>query len=58
VKEAANPIQERRHFTAYAKQQGLSQRQACRLADVARSSARYQPHPRDEEMLKAQMEQL
>jgi putative transposase len=58
VKEAANPIQERRHFTAYAKQQGLSQRQACRLADVARSSARYQPHPRDEEMLKAQMEQI
>ena len=49
MNEAADPIQERRQFTARATQQGLSQRQACRLADVARSSARYQGHPRDEQ---------
>ena len=34
---------------------GLSQRLACRLAGVARSSARYQAHPRDDGALREQL---
>jgi transposase InsO family protein len=62
VNEAADPVQERRQFAARATEQGLSQRRACRLAHVARSSARYQAHPRDEradaQALKEQMQRV
>lgn len=36
----------------------MSQRHACRLAEVARSSARYQPHPRDDQPLREQLERI
>jgi putative transposase len=43
---------------AWAKERGLSQRQACRLANMARSSARYQAHPPDDQALTEQLEQI
>lgn len=56
--EAADPIQERRQFAARATEQGLSQRRACRLGHVPRSSVRYQAHPRDDQPLEEQMQQV
>lgn len=56
--EAANPTQEQRQNTAFAKARGLSQRQACCLLGMARSSARYQAHPPDDQPLKTQLEQI
>ena len=45
-------------MVSQATERGLSQRRACRLADVARSSARYQAHPRDDQALREQLEQI
>ena len=43
-------------MVSQASGRGLSQREACRLAGVARSSARYQAHPRDDQALREQLE--
>ncbi len=41
-----------------ATQQDLSERQSCRLAKVARSSARYQAHPRNDQAVQEQLEAI
>ena len=56
--EAADPLTEARAVVRQATAGGLAQRRACRLVKVSRSSARYQPHPRDERALQQQMEQI
>ncbi len=43
---------------AQATEGGLSERSACRLVKVSRSSARYRPHPRDDQTLQEQMQQI
>ena len=45
-------------MVSQAVERGLSQRKACRLAILARSSARYQAHPRDDQPLREQLEQI
>ncbi len=45
-------------MVAQAQGRGLSQRQACRLAKVTRSSIRYQAHPQDDQALQEQLEQI
>ena len=43
--QATDPVQERQAGLTYAQQSGLSQRHACYLLTVARSTARYCPAP-------------
>lgn len=45
-------------MVSQATEGGLSQRKACRLVKISRSSARYRPHPRDDQALQEQMEQI
>ena len=45
-------------MVSQAVERGLSQRQACRLAKISRSSARYQAHPRDDQPLREQLERI
>ena len=45
-------------MVAQATEGGLSERKACRLIKICRSSARYQAHPRDDQALQQQMEQI
>ena len=45
-------------MVAQATEGGLSERRACRLIKVSRSSARYQAHPRDDQALQEQMQQI
>ena len=45
-------------MAAQATEGGLSERRACRLIKVSRSSARYQAHPRDDQALQQRIEQI
>jgi len=40
------------------KGKGISERQACRLVGIGRSSLRYEPHPRDDEKLTERLKQI
>jgi len=51
-------VAEARAVVAQATDRGLSERSACRLVKVSRSSARYQAHPRDDQALQQQIEQI
>ncbi len=46
---APDPVKEKRQAINFATGQGLSQRRACRLLQINRSSARYQPRPGNEQ---------
>lgn len=48
----------RREGVVRLRQQGLSERQACRLIGVSRSTARYPPHPRDDAPLAERLRKL
>lgn len=43
---------------AYAQQRGLSQRQACLLAGIARASTHYVAHPRSDTALVEPLQQI
>ena len=54
---ASDPVHERRGLVTLAQERGLSERRACVLANLQRSSGRYQARSRkneisDEELLK------
>jgi putative transposase len=40
------------------KGEGISERRACRLAGIGRSSLRYEPHPRDDERLAERLKEI
>lgn len=48
----------RREGVQRLRAEGLSERQACRLVGVSRSTARYQPHPRDDAPLAERLRKL
>lgn len=56
--EAADPLAERRALVTQATARGLPQRQACRLAKVTRSSARYVGHPPQDRALQESLERI
>lgn len=48
---APQSLQERREAVSYANQRGISQRRACYLLEIGRSSARYQSQAKDDAQL-------
>ena len=48
---ASHPLRQKREALLFATQRGLSQRRACLLIEMNRSSARYAPQPPDEDAL-------
>jgi putative transposase len=48
----------RREGVRRLRDQGLSERQACRLVEVSRSTARYRPHPRDDAPLAERLRKI
>ncbi len=54
----ADPLAERQTLVTQAQGRGVSERHACRLATVARSSVRHKPHPRDDRTLRGQLETI
>jgi putative transposase len=52
------PLQEKREAVAYGITRGLSERHACRLVWLSRSSARYAAHPKEDEPLIEKLRQI
>lgn len=48
MKGASHPIQEKREAVRFAAERGISQRRACDLLEIGRSTARYQAQERDD----------
>ncbi len=58
MNSAPEPLSEKREAVAYGIARGLSERRACRLVWLNRSSARYTAHPREDEPLLEKLRQI
>jgi len=58
MNSAPEPLQEKREAVAYGIARGLSERGACRLVAVHRSSTRYRAHPNDDAPLIEKLRQI
>ena len=58
MSEAADPLKEKRQAAAHAVERGLSQRRACQLLGMHRSSARYQTSGKDDSDLVAKIRDI
>jgi putative transposase len=58
MNSAPEPVQEKREAIAYGRVRGLSERRACRLVLLNRSSARYVLHRKDDQPLIQRLRQI